>query len=780
MRNSIRDTKTGVLLGLLLVVTAVVFGRTLTHDFINYDDIAYVTGNERVQEGLTLKNIEWAFTTKSISNWHPLTWLSHMLDCNLFGLNAGGHHFSSLLLHLANVLLVFLLFLRMTGDAGKSFFVAAMMGWHPLHVESVAWVAERKDVLSAFLGLLACHAYVKYAASPGAKRDYGWTMLWFALGLTAKPMLVTLPFVFVLFDIWPLRRICAGRELASQAAGCFVEKIPLFILTAVSCVITYEAQHTGGAMIPVAVHGLAERTANSVVAYASYLGKTLWPLKLGILYPLPPEIQVLKVLLSATVLAAVTFLVLINLKARPYAAVGWFYFLGTLVPVIGLVQVGEQAMADRYMYLPIIGLAVLGAWAVPDLLARVPGAQKVIRPAVVAVLAVLAVLTFRQAGYWQNSEKLLAHTLEVTDNNPVVHYNMGHALVTVGKYPEAIEHLKDAVRIDPRYLAAYEALGVSYSRNGDLSQALAVFQDLKTKKADHPKLEYQLGHVLKKMGKFDLAMGHFEKAIEQDPKDADALIQIAEIYGDRGEDEKAAEIYDIVRRLDPKNPAIFNEVAMAYTENGDYDKAVDLFERGVEKRPFNADLRFNLGVTYAHMGRRELARGSFARAVSLDNAHVEALTGLGVLAYEDGDYERAVELYKKATQIRSDMGVAYYNLGLAHSKLGVDAEALAAYRQAEQTGYTPAKLYSSMGHILNNMKQYSEAKEQLENAVKTEPDNYRAQYQLGVACAETGDRAGLERSIQILRRLKQSPYADRLRSLYPAPPLPPERQAEPL
>ena len=453
----------------LVALSLFAYAQVWTCDFVNFDDPDYVYQNPYVTAGLTWQGLKWALTSQVQANWHPLTWLSHMADAQLYGANAGGHHMTSVFFHIMNSLLVFWLLYRMTEEPGKSAFVAAVFAVHPLHVESVAWISERKDVLSTFFWMLTIWAYLGYIRSPSLRR-YLPVFVFFGLGLMAKPMVVTLPFVLLLLDFWPLRR--------RMDLQLIYEKIPLFLLTLASSIVTFIVQQSGRSVMAVQLLPMRVRAANAVMSYASYVAKAFWPSNLAAFYPyaysLPKPVKlavVLCALVCSTLLAAITA------KRYPYIPVGWFWFLGTLVPVIGLVQVGSQSIADRYMYVPIIGLSVIVSWGAPDLLSRVPYQKPVLVMTSSVVILLLAIVANLQVRYWKNSVAMWSRALEVTSNNFMAHYGLGSELGSSGRHLEAADHLKEALRINPEYTPAYYNLGVEFANLSRLDEAAAQFSE---------------------------------------------------------------------------------------------------------------------------------------------------------------------------------------------------------------------------------------------------------------------------------------------------------------
>ncbi len=444
---------------LLAVVTFAVYCGVLYNGFINFDDADYITKNYHVQQGLTLSNIKWAFISIEAANWHPLTWLSHMLDCQIFGQKARGHHLVNLLLHTINVLLLFSILKIMTGRMWQSAFVATIFAVHPLNVESVAWIAERKNVLSTIFWFLTIWGYYKYVKS----RSVGWyitTLFLFALGLMAKPMLVTIPLVLLVVDYWPVGRFDGIQTDKKQLLKLIIEKTPFFILSAASCVITIAAQRTGGAIAKMDILPLTARLANAVVSYGRYIAKMFWPNKLAVIYPLElKDLTVLKVAGSVSLIIIISILAIALSRKYKYLLTGWLFYLITLLPVIGLVQVGEQSIADRYTYVPLIGLFVIIVWWAADILRGLKYQKIIAGAAAVIIIACLSVKTFGQLQYWKNGITLFEHTIKVTKNNSLAYYSLGFSYFTDGNFMEAKEAFGNAIRIKPNYAAAYDGWG---------------------------------------------------------------------------------------------------------------------------------------------------------------------------------------------------------------------------------------------------------------------------------------------------------------------------------
>lgn len=530
-----KNTAPFILIPLLIVITLAVFWPVQKYGFLRYDDDAYVFENAHVSTGLTFANIRWAMSSTQALNWHPVTWLSHMLDAQIYGLDPGGHHRTSLLLHLLNVLLLYLVLWRMTGFTWRSGFVAALFAVHPLHVESVAWVAERKDLLSTFFMLLTVWAYARYAERPGIQR-YLPVVLLYALGLMSKPMLVTLPLVLLLLDYWPLARLRLGNRSIWKLAA---EKLPLFLLAGASGVVTIVAQRSEGAMITLASCPLHIRIENALVSYVVYIEKMFWPTDLASPYPYPSAgLPAWQVAGAALLLALVTYLSVCAAAKRPYLAVGWLWYLITLVPVIGLVQVGGQAMADRYTYIPLIGLFLIPAWGVADL----PGwktaqrKKQAPRPALlpsasmgfacVAVVA-LAVCAREQVGYWRNGITLYTRALAVTSDNYLAHNGLGVAYDDAGDPKSAIEQYRKALAIAPDFALSHYNLGRALVEEAKIDEAIAEFRQAASLAPDYARTYHNLAYALAKAGKMDEAVQACREAVRLDPHFGEAHNNLA-------------------------------------------------------------------------------------------------------------------------------------------------------------------------------------------------------------------------------------------------------------
>jgi tetratricopeptide (TPR) repeat protein len=642
-----------VCLGLALAVLAA-YAPVWRAGFITYDDPAYVTANPHVQGGLSWAGLVWAFTTGHASNWHPLTWISHMLDFQLYGMNPAGHHLTSVALHLANSILLFLLLQRMTKAMWSSAMVAALFALHPMHVESVAWVSERKDVLSTLFWMLAVGAYVRYAENlksqiSNFKFFYIGSVVLFGLGLMAKPMLVTLPFILLLLDYWPLQR------LQPPAVRLLAEKIPWFILAAASCVVTFLAQQRSNSVMSLVVLPLGARLENVPIAYARYLGKTFWPADLAVLYPLPRQWPVWEVACSTALLALITAWVIWRVRAQPYLAVGWLWFLGMLAPVIGLVHIGSQSMADRYDYVPSVGLFIMIIWAAREWLPRL-GAQA---PVVLGGLAVAGcmALTWMQAQYWQDSETLFRHALAVTEQNGLMESNLGKVLFQEGRVDEALPHLFRAVAFAPDYPLPHYNLGNALLARGKVAGALAQFEIQVALQPGDPIAQYNFGSVLLAQGLAQDAIPHLEKAVQIRPHLADYHCKLGDACRQAGRAAEAVSQYEKSLQILPKHAKAASSLAWMLATNPDPSlrngaRAVQLalladqLSRGQDPKVIGV-----LAAAYAETGDFSKAAATVQRALQLagaesDSALAETLRAQLAL-YRAGSPFRDAEERKK-------------------------------------------------------------------------------------------------------------------------------------
>jgi tetratricopeptide (TPR) repeat protein len=677
----------------LVAVTAMVYWQAGSFEFVRYDDDKYVMENPVVHNGLSPEGIRWAFSSFEHSNWHPLTWLSHMLDVQLFGLDAGRHHQVNLLFHILNTLILFILLQRMTGALWKSGFVAALFALHPLHVESVAWIAERKDLLSAFFFLLTLLAYERYARMRGPW-NYLLVVVLFVMGILSKPMVVTLPFVLLLLDLWPLDRFAfTPSENSAPAEGAtgkrivalikanrelVLEKIPLLVLSAVSCVVTIAAQRS--AMKALEAVPFDARILNAIVAYAEYVYRFFVPVDLAVLYPYR-SVTTGQVLAAAVLLAAVTALVVYRRKTRSLM-VGWFWYLGTLVPVIGLVQVGVQASADRYTYIPFIGLAIMLTWLVADLSARLPYRVAVLTAGAFLILAGLSAATVSQARYWVNSETLFALTLQATKGNYVIHSNYGAWLAGQGRMEDAIRQYNEALQIKPDDGEARYNLANMLVRQAKVQEAIAQYREVLKTVPDHLMARNNLALCLIQTGDRNAAIEQFQEILRANPGFEAAKQNLAMLLAS---EEKAKRPPGGLPTPGPADGVDLEEhmrLGRDAVVQGDLDSAAAHFRRAVSIAPENKEARIGLGLALAYKGDIDGAIQQFRVAIKLDPNNADVQNSLGVALMQKGKLDEAQTHLQRAIKLNPRLAKAHNSLGVLLARKGKPDEAVEQFQEA--------------------------------------------------------------------------------------------------
>ncbi len=623
-----RFSRTDTLIGLVLLAAAMLaYAPAIQNGFVNLDDGLYVTENVETQAGLSWSGVSWAFTTGHASNWHPLTWLSHMLDCQLWGLEPRGHHATSIALHALNGLLLFLFLLRATGARWPSAFTAALFLLHPLHVESVAWVAERKDVLSTLFWFLALLAYLQYVKKPSIWR-YGLVALWFALGLMSKPMLVTLPCTLLLLDYWPfgrLREAKGARAWLRGAGKLILEKAPLFLLSAGASWITLSMQQQGGALRTLDAAPMDLRIANALVSCWAYIGKTLLPRPLSAYYPFPESMPpIIYIVLSAAGLVLVSALVIGLWRRAPWAAVGWFWFLGTLAPVIGIVQVGAQAMADRYTYVPLVGLFILLAWSAENLTRHLPRRNGLLAPAALGALAVLAALTWHQIGFWRDSIALFENALIVEERNFVAHKNLAGALLAEGRCDDAIAHYKRVLEIAPKSRDADYNLGTALLAKGDWDGAARRFRLAILRNRDDSRAYTNLGIAYMRQGRLADADAIFRELIKAAPQSAQAKLNLGIVCAMQNRLDEAERLLREALESEPDSVDALYNLGQTLLKKNDYVGAERLFARQTEVNPMDAQGFIGLGMALRAQGRTKDACVAFNSALAIEPGNIHA------------------------------------------------------------------------------------------------------------------------------------------------------------
>jgi tetratricopeptide (TPR) repeat protein len=648
VRLTLRNQK-GLAIFLLITSLVLVYAPVRDYPFINYDDNLYVTEASQVQQGLGWDSVVWAMTTMEAAFWHPLTSLSHILDYQLFGLNPTGHHLTNLLLHLVNVVLLFWVLHRMTGALWPSALVAALFSLHPLNVESVAWVAERKNVLSTLFWLLTLLAYVGYVKKPDWKRYLGMMGI-FVLGLMAKPMLVTLPCVLLLLDYWPLGRLGNdSKTFWKRLPKLALEKLPLFAPVAVASILAIEAQSQAGALSSWEGLPLGTRVGNAVLAYGLYLKKMVWPTDLAVFYPHPgSSLEAWPVALAALLLVGLSLGVWWQGRRSPYLVVGWLWYLGTLFPVSGVIQVGEHAMADRYAYVPLMGLFIILVWGTAELSQTLRFPKTWLLASGLCLLVTLALLTRVQLGYWQSTRALFEHALTVTSNNHVAHNAVGIELMEEKQLGKAVDHLTQALAINPTYADAHNNLGLAFSRQGRSEEGIRHYQQALQIRPDSYAAHNNLGLVILGSGQVDEAMEHFSQAL----------------------------------LLNPSYVEAYNNLGTAMLKKGDRAKAMELFRKALELRPGFAEAHYNLGTELLKAAEFSDAKVHFLAAVQANPAYSDAYVNLGVLLKREGRVNEAIDSYLKALQLNPNHAEAHNNLGTALAQAGDFQQAFHHFREA--------------------------------------------------------------------------------------------------
>jgi tetratricopeptide (TPR) repeat protein len=632
----------------LALITFVVYAQTLTHQFINLDDDVYVTKNEYIKAGLTRQAVLWAFTAPRLAFWHPVTMLSHILDCQLYGLNPAGHHLTNLLLHIANTLLLFLVLKGMTGALWRSAFVAALFALHPLHVESVAWVSERKDVLSTFFWFFTMAAYLRYTR----RTNFTWymiTLLAFTLGLMAKPMLVTLPFVLLLLDWWPLARL--------KSRVTILEKLPFFAITAVFSIIAFLAQQTKGALslkLPLYI-----RIANAAISYLTYIEKMFWPARLAVFYPHQGDkISIPYAFFAGALILGFSACVIYLARRHKYLFVGWFWYIGTLVPVCGLIQVGSFAMADRYTYVSLTGLFIIIAWGLADITAKWSSRKIVLTISGLAALFALSISTYVQLRNWRNSITLFEHALKVTTNNNTAHYNLACALGSQGRYDEAISHYHQALLIKPDAADTHYSLGFALQLQGKLDEAVTHYRQALRVKPEYANAHYSLGCILQSQGKLDEAVRHYRQALRIKPDDLDALSNLGDILASQGKFDEAASCFHKVLHIKPDHPKANYNLALAFQLQGKLGEAINYYHQALRIDPDSVEACSNLAWILAAGPDPKIRDANQAVELAERAARLTQYQNATVLNTLAAGYASVGRFDKAITTARSALGLA--------------------------------------------------------------------------------------------------------------------------
>ncbi len=755
----------------LALATTLVYLPVFQNELVDYDDDYYISQNPNLKLGLSPEGLRWAFTESYGANWYPLTWLSLMADYELFGISAPAFHGMNLALHVASAVLLFYVFLRMTGSLGASAFIAAVFALHPAHVESVAWAAERKDVLSALFWMLTLWAYARYAENSSARR-LALVGLFLALGLLSKPMVVTLPFVLLLLDVWPLGRL--GKVPLQRLV---LEKAPLFALVAIASAITFLVQRAEGAVQPLETYSVETRVANALVAYVAYVGKAFWPTRLSPYYPHPGDrLPLWQAGAAFAALAAVTLLALALAWRRErfrFLPVGWFWYLGTLVPVIGLVQVGQQAMGDRYTYLPYVGLGIVVAFGIAEMPKSVP------RPALAvlgsASIVALAVAASAQVRVWRDSVTLFEHALSVTEENALAHINLGVAYLNRGRLEDAERELDAAIRIHPGAAEAHLALAGVREGQGRPDEALEMYRAALRLDPDSSSTHREMAALLLTLGDSAQALVHFREASALSPRDGDALVDLAVALSREGRHEEAKARIEQALRLPVDEARLHHNCGVVLMERGELEEAETRFERAIALRPDyalahfsagqtalrrgsfdkaaehlreavrlepeNEAARYHLGLAFANAGRLDEAYGELEKALSLNPNRPETHYSLGLALARLGDLDRALAHFRECLSLAPENAEAHYSLGLALAGKGELEEALPSYERSVELAPDYAEAFNSWGVALASLGRIAEAVERFQAALRLNPRLAEAHNNIALALSRAGATA---------------------------------------
>ncbi|MBI5476959.1 MAG: tetratricopeptide repeat protein [Ignavibacteriales bacterium] len=734
-----RSNKNKIILGIiiLIIATIVAFAPILQNNFINYDDPGYLTKNVNVQSGLNFKSIKWAFSTSSESNWHPLTWIALMIDYQLFGLNPAYHHGMNLLIHLISSIILFLFLNRCTGSVWQSLFVALVFAVHPLHVESVAWSSEKKDILSGLFWILTLFAYVLYKEKPSILK-YLLTMAFFLLGLLSKPMLVTIPFILILLDYWPLRILSISKNNSGNRrqnnSYSFIksiyEKIPFFVISIISSVVTYIVQSKGGSMAESNSLSLIERVSNASLSYLKYIYKTFIPVDLSIFYPhAGKDINFVYAGIAVIALTIITLIFFKIKKKYPFMLVGWLWFIGSMVPVIGLVQVGLQAMADRYMYIPIIGIAIVVAWGLPVILEKVKLSNRHIINSLFGITTLsMVVITNSQARFWKDSRMLFEHAISVTINNDVAYTNLGVDLADSGKHKDAVYHLRKAFELKPNEILIRSNLAKSLSAIGQTKEALEHYNWLMKHVSPDPRfylriadasaaeslneeaeryylkaleLEPLSGLIRAKLGELYLYQNKFQNARQQcyeslkyDSMNSKAHSVLGILAGKEGRYKDSYKELLLAAQLDSTNPDVYIDLGVLFDKMNNLSESEKYYKKAIELNPDNVDAHYSLAVISAKQNNYEQAESEWKKVIQLKPDDINTIIDLAKLYKIQNRTNDAIEKYKQLLDNKIINKFIYYEYGLQLAKIGKHAEAKLMFGEALKLdpSYSPAKI----------------------------------------------------------------------------------------
>ncbi len=744
----------------LLLMTAIVYFQVVHCDFVNLDDDLYVTRNEMVGSGISIQGLKYAFTTGDVSNWHPTTWLSHMLVAQFFGLNPGAHHFAGFLLHLASTLLLFHVFLKMTRAPWQSAFVAALFAVHPFNVEAVSWVAERKGSLCTLFWMLTLWSYLRYMEQRRAGR-YALVLTFFVLGCMAKPMIVTLPFALLLLDYWPLKRFSLDRPLKGETLSSLreavLEKMPLMVLAFLMTVVGFFAQKGGGAITSLDVLPLTERISNALVSYVIYLYKAFWPQHLAAYYPLR-EYLLWQVIGALLILLFISTVAVLLRKQRPYFFVGWFWYLGTFLPVIQIVQIAIHAMADRYAYIPMIGIFIAAAWGVPEILKSFRYRKQITASMAGLTLLLLSMASWHQVRYWKNSTTLFEHALEAVPNNFFAHNQLGRALHNDGKVEAAVKHFEETLRIEPDYTDARYNLARSLASLGRTDEAVSYYQEALQRRPDLEEAHLNLGNILAQMGNVKAAVFHYTEALRIRPQYAGVHFNMGNVLAKEGRNKEAITHYEAALKIRPRHAQARYNLGNVLAKEGRTEDALVHYTEALRIDPTFLKARVNMGNLLSRQGKMDAAISSYRQALQFQPHHANANFNLARALSEQGKTDEAIGHYMKTLRNRPDHTHAHYYLANALSKKGRSDAAILHYQKALEAVPRFVEARINLGAELARQGKMEEALEQYDEAIRIHPGT-RAYVYYNLACLYALKNS-VKEAVGYLKKAVQSGFHD--------------------
>ncbi|MBA4366423.1 MAG: hypothetical protein C0403_02160 [Desulfobacterium sp.] len=727
----------------LIVTTLAVYWQVNEFEFVGLDDALYVADNPHTKEGLSYQNIKWAFTeaTEITNYWAPLTWISIIVDYELYGMNAGGYHITNLIFHILNSILVLLVFNKMTGKLWHSSFLAVMFAIHPLHVESVAWMTERKDVLSTFFWLLTMWFYASYAKLPGTGR-YLLVIICFFLGIMAKPMLVTLPFVLLLLDFWPLSRLEPSLSVSALQKNflLLLEKMPLLIIIFIVSFSAFFFQEKGGVLPSLELIPLYLRIENVLVSYTGYLWKMLWPFGLCAIYPYPNDIPNWQVIISFTILSSISLISIRTIKKAPWFTFGWFWYLGILVPVIGIVVIGPHAMADRYTYIPLIGIFIIISWGLPELITQLKFRTAYLGISVCLLSLILMLIAWIQVGYWRTSYTLFQHALEVTQKNPLAHDGMANALAKYGHVDESIKHYEKSIMLYPHSAEVHSNLGVALFKTGKTKEAIQHYKTAIQLKPDFVRAWNNLGNAHKKNGQFDEATVCFAKAIKLEPNSAVINYNFGSLLLEKNKLKEAEHYFQKAIQLNPSFAAdANNNLGKIYMQMNEMEKAVQSFLLALQNNPNQAKTHYYLGDAYTKSGKLDEAMTHFSKAVKIEPDFADAQVAFKQVSDLNKQFNESLKTIEKEIQDDPKNPNLFFQLGKLYEQTNKFDQAIIAYQNSIelQPDFIPA--LNKIGILYATQNNYKYAIDAFKTIVSIKPEMNSSYYNIACLYSKQND-----------------------------------------